>query len=53
MGSWGLRDRCKGSWVESREKGRIQESSGKRNGWDGGSGDMGSVKYISSLREPF
>ena len=35
---------CKGRWVERREKGRIQESLGELDGWDGGRVDMGAGK---------
>ena len=39
---------CKGRWIERREKGRIQESLGEWNGWDGGRVDMGAgSKYFN------
>ena len=35
---------CKGRGVERREKGRIQESFGEWDGWDGGRVDMRAGK---------
>ena len=46
LGAWGWGGRHKGRWVERREKGRIQESLGEWDGWDGGRVDMGAGNIL-------
>ena len=45
-GGWGygVGSGCKERWVERREKGRIRDSLGEWDGWDGGRMDMGAGK---------
>ena len=43
-GGWGVGGGCKGSWVERREKGRIRDSLGEWDEWDGERMDMGAGK---------
>ena len=44
LGCTGWGGGCKGRWIERGEKGRIVESLGKWDGWDGGRVGMGAGK---------